>query len=233
MDRAKKVLIGKALLALLGILAIAVTIEYLPYIIEITMSLDKFRDYIISTGKFGSFLFIFFQMLQTVIAPIPGEVIQVAGGYIYGVTLGLIYTTLGMLFGAVIAFYFTRLIGGAFIEKLIKKNKSQWILDLTNSKKFSITLFIFFIIPGLPKDFLIYVAGLTPIKPLKFFGILLVSRFPWLFASVAIGSNIHYGNYMSTIVILIIAVTLFVLGIIYKDKLINKFSQANQINENM
>ncbi|WP_026886958.1 TVP38/TMEM64 family protein [Clostridium beijerinckii] len=233
MDRVKKVLIGKALLALLGTLAIAVTIEYLPYIIEITMSLDKFRNYIISTGKFGSFLFIFFQMLQTVIAPIPGEVIQVAGGYIYGVTIGLIYTTLGMLFGAVIAFYFTRLIGGAFIEKLIKKNTSQWILDLTNSKKFAITLFIFFIIPGLPKDFLIYVAGLTPIKPLKFFGILLVSRFPWLLASVAIGSNIHYGNYISTIVISIIAVTLFVLGIIYKDKLINKFSQANQINENM
>lgn len=229
MDKTKKVLFRNILLALLGGLVIALTIKYLPYILEITMSLDKFRNYIISTGKFGTFLFIFFQILQTVIAPIPGEVIQIAGGYIYGVTLGLIYTTLGMMLGAIIAFYFTRLIGGSFIDRLIKKKNSQWILSIMDSKKFSVTLFIFFIIPGLPKDFLIYVAGLTPIKPLKFFGILFVSRFPWLLVSVGIGSNIHYGNYMSTIIISIIAFILFILGIIYKDKLINRFTQVKQI----
>lgn len=227
MDRAKKLLIGKILLAVLGIVAIVLTIKFLPYIIEITTSLDKFRDYIISTGRFGTFIFIFFQMLQTVIAPIPGEVIQVAGGYIYGVPLGLVYTTLGLMIGGVLAFYFTRLIGASFIEKLIKKKKSNWILDIMHSKKFSVILFVFFIIPGFPKDFLIYVAGLTPIKPLRFFGILLVSRFPWLLASVGIGSNIHYGNYMSTIIISLMALALFVLGIIYKDRLISKFSQEN------
>lgn len=229
MDKTKKVLFRNILLALLGVLSIALTIKYLPYILEITMSLDKFRDYIISTGKFGTFLFIFFQILQTVIAPIPGEVIQIAGGYIYGVMLGLVYTTLGMMLGAVIAFYFTRLIGASFIDKLIKKKNSQWILNIMDSKKFSVTLFVFFIIPGLPKDFLIYVAGLTPIKPLKFFGILFVSRFPWLLVSVGIGSNIHYGNYMSTIIISLIALILFILGIIYKDKLINRFTQVKQI----
>lgn len=68
MDRAKKLLIGKILLAVLGIVVIVLTIKFLPYIIEITTSLDKFRDYIISTGRFGTFIFIFFQMLQTVIA---------------------------------------------------------------------------------------------------------------------------------------------------------------------
>lgn len=231
MDRAKRVLVGKIVLALFGGLIIVSVIKYLPYILEITISLDRFRDYIISAGKLGTLVFIFFQILQTVIAPIPGEVIQVAGGYIYDVTLGLIYTTLGMMLGAIIAFYFTRLIGASFIEKLIKKKKSQWILGIMDSKKFSITLFIFFIIPGLPKDFLIYVAGLTPIKPLKFFGILFVSRFPWLLASVSIGSNIRYGNYMSTIIISLIALVLFVFGIIYKDKIIKKFIQVDEINE--
>lgn len=231
MDRAKKVLIGKILLALVGGLVIVLTIKYLPYIIQITTSLDKFREYIISTGRFGTLIFIFFQMLQTVIAPIPGEVIQVAGGYIYGMILGLAYSTLGMILGAVIAFYFTRLIGASYIDKLIKKKKSQWIIDIMDSKKFVVTLFVFFLIPGLPKDFLIYVAGLTPIKPLKFFGILFISRFPWILASVGIGTNIHYGNYLSTIIISLIALILFVLGIIYKDKLISKFTEVNETNE--
>ena len=202
-------------------------LKYLPRILELTVSLDKFRDYIISLGSFGSVVLIFFQMLQTVIAPIPGEVIQVAGGYIYGVTFGVIYSTLGLLLGAIIAFYFTRLIGTPFIKKLINKKNSQWMADIMDSKKFSAILFIVFLVPGLPKDFLIYVAGLTPINPLKFFGILLISRFPWLLASVSIGSNLHYGNYISTIIVSLIALVSFILGICYKDKLISKFSKSS------
>ncbi|WML32725.1 TVP38/TMEM64 family protein [Clostridium sp. OS1-26] len=224
MTKSRKFLICKILLIIVGVFTVLLALKYLPYILELTMSLDKFRSYIVSLGSLGSIVFIFFQILQTVIAPIPGEVIQVAGGYIYGVTLGLIYTTLGMLLGAIIAFYFTRLIGGSFIEKLLKRKNSKWMMDIMDSKKFSIILFIIFLVPGLPKDFLIYVAGLTPIKPLRFFGILIISRFPWLLASVSIGSNLHYGNYASTIIISLIALISFILGMLYKDKLINKFS---------
>lgn len=223
MDKSKKLLFFKMLLALLGVLVILLTIKYLPLILKLSVSLDRFRDYILSLGKLGAVVFIFFQMLQTVIAPIPGEVIQIAGGYIYGLPLGMIYTTFGMLLGAFMAFFFTRFLGGSFIEKLIKNQKSQWITDIMDNKKSSIILFIVFLIPGLPKDFFIYVAGLTPIKPLKFFGIMLAGRFPWLLASVSIGSNLHYGNYTLTIIISVTAILLFALGLLYKDKLISKF----------
>lgn len=224
MNESKKIFICKISMVLLGIFAIILALKYLPSILELTMSLDKFRNYIVSLGRLGSIVFIFFQILQTVIAPIPGEVIQVAGGYIYGVPLGMIYSTVGMLLGAIIAFYFTRLIGSSFVAKLINGENSQWMKDIMDSKKFSIVLFIVFLVPGLPKDFLIYVAGLTPIRPLKFFGILLASRFPWLLASVSIGSNLHYGNYISTIIVSLIALISFILGMLYKDKLINKIS---------
>jgi uncharacterized membrane protein YdjX (TVP38/TMEM64 family) len=229
MNKSKKFLICKILIASLILLTIILVLKYLPHIIELTMSVDKFRDYIISLGSFGSVVFISFQMLQTIIAPIPGEVIQVAGGYIYGVTFGVIYTTIGLLLGAIIAFYFTRLIGTHFIEKLLNRKNSQWMVDIMDSKKFSAILFIVFLVPGLPKDFLIYVAGLTPINPLRFFGILLISRFPWLLASVSIGSNIHYGNYVSTIIVSLISLVSFILGICYKDKLISKFSYNKNV----
>ncbi|AKN31429.1 SNARE -like protein [Clostridium carboxidivorans P7] len=222
MNKSKRIF--KMLMYLLGVCTAVLVLKYLPNILELTMSLDKFRNYIVSLGKLGTIVFIFFQVLQTVIAPIPGEVIQVAGGYIYGVSLGITYTTVGMLLGAIIAFYFTRFIGASFVEKLMNKKNSKWLNNVMNNKKFSIILFIIFFVPGLPKDFLIYVAGLTPIKPLKFFGILLVSRFPWLLASVSIGSNLHYRNYISTVIISSLALIAFILGIIYKDKIINKLS---------
>lgn len=224
MDKSKKLLISKISLVLLSVLAIIPVLKYLPAILELTVSVDKFRDYILSIGKIGPIIFILFQILQTVIAPIPGEVIQVAGGYIYGVPLGTLYTTVGMLLGASMAFFFTRFLGGSFIENLVKKKKFKWMTAMMDNKKFSIFLLVFFFIPGLPKDYLIYVAGLTTIKPLNFFGILIVGRLPWLLASVSVGSSFFQKNYTSTIIISIIAVLAFILGLIFKDKLINKFS---------
>lgn len=220
-----KRLILKSALFMLCILSIMLVLKYLPRILELTVSLTEFRAYIVSLESFGSIVFIFFQMLQTVVAPIPGEVVQVAGGYIYGVTLGMFYSILGLLLGAIVAFYFTRFLGATLIGKIITKKNSQWMIDVMNNKRFSIVLFIIFLIPGLPKDFLIYVAGLTPINPFKFFGILIVSRFPSLLASVSIGSNLHYGNYISTIIIVVLALVSFILGLLYKDKLISKFSE--------
>ncbi|NMM65886.1 TVP38/TMEM64 family protein [Clostridium sp. P21] len=231
MNKSKKNLVCKTLLVLLGVFTAIILVKYLPTILELTMSPDKFRSYIVSLKNSGSIVFIAFQVLQTVIAPIPGEIIQIAGGYIYGVPIGLIYSMVGMLLGAIIAFYFTRMLGGSFVEKLLNEKNSQWIKDIMDSKKFSIILFIVFLVPGLPKDFLIYVAGLTPIKPLKFFGILLVSRFPWLLASVSIGANLHYRNYTSTIIVSLLALISFILGVLYKDKLINKLSYNKDSQE--
>ncbi|MFM9278682.1 TVP38/TMEM64 family protein [Paenibacillus jiagnxiensis] len=228
MGKSKKPLVGKIFLAFIGLLVMILAIQYLPEILKLTISVDRFRDYILSTGNLGPIIFILFQILQTVIAPIPGEVIQIAGGYIYGVLLGTFYTTAGMLLGAVIAFYFARFLGGTLIENLLKKKRSQWMAGMVDNKKFSIFLFIMFIIPGLPKDLFVYAAGLSPIKPLRFFMILLVARFPWLLASVSIGSNIYQKNYVSTIIISGVSVLAFILGLIYKDKLINKLTKFNK-----
>ncbi len=221
---------NKIIIASLGLLMMVLFIRYSPEILKLMVSLDSFRDYILSTGKLGPVMLIFFQVLQTVIAPIPGEVIQIAGGYIYGTYVGMLFITAGMLLGAIIAFYFTRFVGGAFIENLLKKNKFQWMAGMMETKKFSIFLFIIFIIPGIPKDLFIYAAGLTTIKPLKFFSILIIARFPWLLASVSIGSNIYHKNYVSTAIISGVSVLAFALGLIYKDKLTNKLSLFKKSN---
>jgi len=135
----------------------------------------------------------------------------------------------GTILGSMIAFYFTRIIGSSFVEKLVKKKKAKWVTDMMDSKKFTITLSILFLIPGLPKDFFIYMAGLSPIKPIKFFTILLLTRLPWLLISVIVGANMRRGNYNSVIILALIASVLFLLGMINKNKIINKFSQYKAI----
>ena len=218
----------KILLGLLTILSIGLLVYYSPAIIRIVSSMDNFRAYIHSTGHWGPVMFILFQILQIVVAPIPGEVVQVAGGYIYGVTLGSLYTTIGLVLGSAIAFYFTRFIGRNFIARLLQKKDYKWMSFIHDEQKFSAFLFILFVIPGLPKDMLVFVAALTSMSSLRFFTILLVGRLPWIIASAAVGSTIHMQQYSIAIIISVIAVIGFVLGYIYKDKLMNLFSKVEK-----
>lgn len=228
MPQLSKKAVMHILLGLLTILSIGLLVYYAPSIIKIMSSMDNFRAYIHSTGHWGPVMFILFQILQIVVAPIPGEVVQVAGGYIYGVTLGSLYTTIGLVLGSAIAFYFTRLIGRAYISRLLHKKNYKWMSFIHDERKFSAFLFIFFVIPGLPKDMLVFVAALTSMSSLRFFTILLVGRLPWIIASAAVGSTIHMQQYSIAIIICVIAVIGFVLGYIYKDKWMNLFSKVEK-----
>ncbi|MBU3215378.1 VTT domain-containing protein [Clostridium estertheticum] len=225
MKHLKNKLNMKLVILLLAIISTLVVFRYLPWIIEITVSPEKFRRYIVSLGNGGIGAYLSFQVLQTVVAPIPGEVIQVAGGYIYGSILGTFYSTLGMMLGGTIIFYFTRFIAFSFVEKIVKRTSTQWLTKIISSKNFPVVMFVMFIVPGMPKDILIYIAALTPIKSLKFFMLLLVGRLPGTAAVVCIGSNIHHGNYIFSIALVVISGLLVILGILYKDKIINKFSE--------
>lgn len=71
--------VSKVLLACLGLVTTIVFIRYLPQLLRLTMSLDGFRDYILSTGKLGPVMLVLFQVLQTVIAPIPGRSFKLPG----------------------------------------------------------------------------------------------------------------------------------------------------------
>lgn len=221
----RKCTMKKMLIISISIVLIILLIKFMPKLLLITVSLEEFKNYILSMGNLGAVMIVLFQILQTVIAPIPGEVVQIAGGYLYGSTLGTLYNLIGLVIGSCIAFYFTRLIGRNFVMNLIRKKNLKWILNIMESKKFELILFIIFIVPALPKDFMIYVAGLTTIKISKFIAILVASRLPWIMISASFGANINGGNYKLMIIISFIAVTGFVLGMIYKDNIIEKLSK--------
>ncbi|WP_434752888.1 TVP38/TMEM64 family protein [Paenibacillus amylolyticus] len=231
MPQISKRIVMKVLLGLIAVVSTGLLIYYAPAIIKIMSSMDNFRAYIHSTGHWGPIMFILFQILQIVVAPIPGEVVQIAGGYIYGTALGSFYTTVGLIIGSAIAFYFTRFIGRDFVSRLLQKQNVKWMSFMHDERKFAAFLFIFFLIPGLPKDMLVFVAALTSISSLRFFTILLVGRLPWIIASAVVGSNLHMQQYTIAIIISVIAVAGFIFGYIYKNKLMNLFSKTDKTDK--
>nr|WP_222124449.1 hypothetical protein [Paenibacillus xylanexedens] len=99
---------------------------------------------------------------------------------------------------------------------------------MLNSSKLPACMFIFFIIPGLPKDLLIFLAALTSMRPLLFFTLLLLGRLPWLIASVSVGSSLHQEDYGIAIAITVISVIAFVVGYRYKDALVNQLARLEK-----
>lgn len=202
-------------------LVLLFSIIYAPEIMKIIVNIHKFRDYIHSYGAYGVLIFILLQVAHIMIVFIPGEVIQIGGGFIYGTVFGTIYLFTGLIIGTVIVFFMTRLFGYSAIKIFLSPNKLEKFNYLMNDPKSEIIMFLLYLIPGIPKDTLTYIAGLTPIKPLRFLLLSSFARLPGILASCYIGANLQLHNYHKVIVVSTIAVILFVVGLIYKDRLIN------------
>lgn len=188
----------------------------------------KFEKWILGFGTKGILIFIAVQILQVLIFVIPGEVVQIAGGYLYGTFLGSLYSLIGITIGSLLCFTIARVLGYEFVRGMLSDEKLKKLDYLINNKKGELGLFLVFLLPGLPKDALSYVAGLTPVKFLNFFLITAAARLPGIVISSYIGANIEHKNYIVSAVISVIAVILFVIGIINKDKIMKKMNHFDE-----
>lgn len=196
------------------------TIRFGPEVTRLVSNPQQFRDYLLSFGQWSAVVFMLFQVVQVVIAVIPGEPVQLAGGYMFGTFWGTIYSTIGITVGYIIVFFAVRLFGYPLVKKLVSEKEFEKFSVLINSPKLEATIFLLFLIPGIPKDILVYIAGLTPINPIIFFLIITIARTPAMIGSSYIGAKIQTSEYLNAIIVSVIASVLFVFGVIYKDKII-------------
>lgn len=182
---------------------------------------DEMRELILSFGNFSLFAFIFFQILQVVVFFIPGEVMQIAGGYIFGPVVGSIVSTIGILLGSVLAYYAAKAIGRKRINALIERKnltKIKRILDAGSNK---IVILIIYFIPGIPKDLLVYVAGVSNVSLRDFIMYSTLGRAPWIIVSAIFGHGINNRDYVSLIVIGFISCVIFLFGILKGHSIID------------
>lgn len=205
----------------LAVMAV-LTIKFAPAVTRLVEDREEFGRFIDSYGSLSILVFMGFQVLQVVIAAIPGEFVQIAGGYIFGTLAGTLYSTAGILVGALIAFFTARLLGSRIINVLVPEKSIEKFRFIINNTKAEIVIFLIFLIPGLPKDILVYIAGLSPIRPLRFFILFLVARMPGLLGSSLIGATLQQENYVLSIAIFAVSCLLFLAGVLSKDYIMGK-----------
>lgn len=194
--------------------------KYAPQIAYIAKNPKDLKVMLSSYGSTGIVIFILIQIVQVIIAFLPGDVTQLAGGYIYGTILGTVYSTIGITIGSVIVFFTSRFLGYSLLNLFISKEQFEKFSFLMNSPKAELTMFIIFLIPGMPKDFLTYIAGVTPIKSMTFLVLTSIARFPALFISTYIGANLQQGNFKAVIITTVISCIVIAAGFLMKKRIL-------------
>jgi uncharacterized membrane protein YdjX (TVP38/TMEM64 family) len=180
---------------------------------------EAVRAWIEGRGIWGPLAFIGLQVIQVVIFVIPGEVVQVAGGYVFGLWLGVLYSILGIGIGSLVNFLAGRLLGRPFVESLFDREKIEKVELATGSGKGAAGFFLLFAIPGIPKDVLCYVAGMSRLGLPLFMAVSMAGRLPGILGSSFMGSAAYSGALGPALVVLGVAAALFVLGLVFKDRI--------------
>jgi len=123
--------------------------------------------FIDSLGPWGFAGFLLLQIFQVVAAPIPGELVGFLGGYLYGPTLGILLNTIGLTTGSVIAFLLSRTFGKPAVDRFVDP-KTMERFDFLLHHKGAFLIFLLFLLPGFPKDYLCYILGLGHLTLLEF-----------------------------------------------------------------
>ena len=218
-----------AALIIFLVVTVGITVICLP-IIPMLMSeegrvqLETIVTGIVEENLFlGIGAFLLLQVLQVVVALIPGGLIQILGGVIFGSFWGTVLCILGTLLGEIVVFYVVRWLGMPIVEAIIDAKGIKKLSFLQDAKKCELAVFILFLLPVMPKDALTYLAPLTKIKPSTFFILSMVARSPALIISNVFGSSLSDGNIMIAVVMSMIVALVGIVCILYRDKIINAF----------
>ena len=176
-------IIGAVLIAVIG----AVITWWRP-IYDFVSDPEQVRTWIEGLGPWGPIAIIFLEMIQALLAPIPGQAIEAVSGYLYGPWLGTLYPMIGMAIGSFITFSLARRFGRPVVVKLIGQQSMARLDDLVR-RGGAPFFFLIWLLPFAPDDLACVAAGLTPMPVGQFMVLMILGRAPGVFVSVWVGAN--------------------------------------------
>ncbi len=187
---------------------------------------DQIETFINSFGSGAPLVFILIQILQVLFAPIPGEATGFIGGYLFGASKGFLYSSLGLTAGSWIIFVIGRLLGKRYVRKLIPIKQLNRF-DLLVKRQGVVVLFLFFLIPGFPKDYLCFFLGLSDLPKKVFIVITAIGRMPGTYMLSLQGAFLYEQMYGLFALILGLCVLVALFAYRYRERLYRWIERFN------
>ena len=196
MSKKGKITIFKIVVfSIVVVLLVGITIYLFPVMKNLSSKEGQaaFKEKVENTGILGLLSLFGLQVAQIFLIIVPGEPIEILAGMCYGSIWGTIFIMASAFIISTVIFLLVRKFGKKFVyefcdEKKVKKIENSKLFQ--NPKKIEFIMIILFLIPGTPKDLLVYVAGLLPIKTSSFIIISTFARFPSVISSTLAGENV-------------------------------------------
>ena len=177
------------------------------------------RQFVDGYGILAPLVFVAIQAIQVVVAPIPGQVTAFASGYLFGSVFGTVYSLVGVTIGSAVAFWLSRRYGRPFVASVVRDDLLARF-DAFVDEAGAVSLFVIFLVPGLPDDVICFVGGLTDIDLPKLVAISFFGRLPaYLLVNVS-GSGLADGDLTLTVVTLLILLVGSAWGLLNRDRLL-------------
>ena len=171
---------------------------------------------IASLGWFGPVALISLNAVQIVVAPVPGYVVQIASGFLFGPLWGGVWASMGLLIGSMLSMWLARRFGRPLAERMVGKGR----LDRWETATHSDSFWVWFILILTPTgDLPYFLAGLAKVRFRVIFLLTLAIRVPTTFVVAAAGGGVMILNWWQLTLAITLLVAILGLFMRYQDRL--------------
>lgn len=217
---------SKYLRKALVLLVVALVVSAAWGSIEEFLQEDNITSMVESFGAFGPLALGLIQILQVIVAVIPGDFLIVVAGKVYGFAGGFWLNMVSTVIACFVAFFIARWSGRQVVERMVPPqvlDKWMKVVDEKGSAIFVVT----FLVPVFPADAMNFVAGLSQISPKKFFLVSVIGRMPKIFLMTLISSGIQLSP-LSWLVIGLVVLASVLLYLVYRSRKVRKMQALVQ-----
>ena len=217
------------LIAFIVVIAIIVAVMW-PYIADVFTEggVDRLVERVRNAGPAGVFILLGMQLLQIIVAFIPGEVVQLAAGLMYGPWLGSLVILVGCVCSSAIVYKLVHALGAPFVQSMVSTEHLEKFHKFEESGKLDVVVFILFLIPAMPKDVFTYLVPLTDMKIGRFLTLTTIGRIPGVLASTYVAHGLSQGEMIGPIAIVVVVAILAIVAVVFRDKIMNALGKGER-----
>ena len=210
--------VGKWFVAGIVVLIGVALLWFGPQLWQLAQDQVALEAWVTSLGWLGPVALVAINALQIVVAPIPGYVVQMAAGFLFGPLWGGVWSSLGLLIGSTVAFWLARFYGRPLAARLVGGERlAQWEHVSHSSSPVVWSVLLLSPIGDLPY----FLAGLARVSFLQIFVITLVVRVPSTFVVSAAGAGVMLLTWWQVALIIAALLGLLLLFLRYQKQIVH------------
>ena len=175
------------------------------------------QDWILSFGALSPVVYFFIVVGQVILSPIPAGPVTLAGSLVFGVWEGLALSLAGSVVGSVLVFLAARRWGKGLVVRLVGERTFRRYVGMLDAKGWWV--FVVLLVPFVPDDAVVALAGLSALKFRRFLVLMVVGRIPGSTTTALLASEWVTGSAAVWISVGVGVAVVLALGFVYRERL--------------